>query len=90
MSVRADDYGVIYYWDWYSNYPWRGDFFRKRVEKACADWPRWESILGDPDHPHHPEIDDAIRNAMIVKLADSFSLFVQSLRLEDAEYEPDR
>lgn len=90
MSVRPDDHGSIYYWDWYSIYPWRGDFFRMRVEKACVGWPGWESIIRDPNHPHHAKVDDAIRNAMIVKLADSFSLFVQSLRLENAEHEPDR
>lgn len=86
LSIRPADHGSLYYWDWYSNYPWRGDFYLKKLK------PIYESFGEDLDeiveagesHPRHTELNEAANDALLVKLADSFSNFIGMLRVGEA------
>src|SRR5215203_3670236 len=39
LSLRKNDFGQIYYWDWYWKYPWCKDFFQSRIDKVSAIYP---------------------------------------------------
>jgi hypothetical protein len=73
ISLRPSDQGSIYYWDWYHDYPWRGDFYRRRANALLRRIPDIAHIADDPNHPRHQEILDACNEVYLVKIADSFT-----------------
>jgi hypothetical protein len=73
LSLRADDRGAIYYWDWYWRYPWCKDFFDARIARALAAFDDPDAIRRDLRHPRRAELHDALNFATLVKLAPSFS-----------------
>jgi hypothetical protein len=82
ISVRARDYGTVYYWDWYMQYPWRGDFYEKRVDPVYEQFKDLDQILElDEDHPRYLELNEAANEVLMVKLADSFEQFVSMIRV---------
>jgi hypothetical protein len=80
LSLREDSYGSIWYWDWYWRYPWRGDFFSKRIEEARRASAHLVNAQGDSESPEHAELADALNFATVVRLADSFTAWVESFR----------
>ena len=83
ISMRKKDYGSVYYWDWYHDYPWRGDFFQLRLEKVAEKFPMYDEILDDESHPQYQDISDAANEAFMIKLADSFEEFVSMIQVDD-------
>jgi SMI1-KNR4 cell-wall len=73
ISLRDDDRGTIYYWDWYWRYPWCKEFFDGRISEATARFANPRAILEDRDRPQFLEVFDALNFATIVKLSASFS-----------------
>lgn len=85
ISLRDDDVGCIYHWDWYWRYPWNKPFFDERISAAVAGFPDALEINDNPDHPEHQALMDAANYATLVKVADSFSDFLDSLRPKSDE-----
>lgn len=73
VSLRDEDRGAIYYWNWYWRYPWNKEFFEARIEQAQARFADAKAILSDSNHPNYGECYDAFNFATLVKLADSFT-----------------
>lgn len=73
ISVRRDDPGAIYYWDWYWRYPWSKAFFDDRIVAARERFDDPDGIIADRNNPRYPELFDALNFATLVKLAPSFS-----------------
>jgi hypothetical protein len=73
LSIRPEDHGTIYYWDWYWSYPWCKPFFEARIADALAGFERPSDISENPAHPRHVELYDALNFATLVKIASSFS-----------------
>jgi len=84
LSVRPEDYGKIYYWDWYMNYPWRGDFYKNRLQPVYEQFGNeLDKILDAGDsHPKYVVLNKACNNALLVNLADSFSEFIRMIEDE--------
>ncbi len=40
VSVRPEDRGAVYYWDWYWQYPWHIEFFTERIDRALEKFRR--------------------------------------------------
>jgi hypothetical protein len=83
ISLNSDDFGAVYYWEWYWRYPWFSQFFDERIDKARSRFDNVEQILDDPSNPLYQEAFNALNYATLVKVADSFSGFVASLRSAD-------
>jgi hypothetical protein len=32
LNLAPEDFGTVYYWDWYFGYPWSEDSYQKRIE----------------------------------------------------------
>lgn len=75
ISMNEADFGAIYYWEWYWQYPWYKNFFLGRVTQAVARFP---DVKG-PEHPQHAELVDATNYATLVKVASSFDDFFSRL-----------
>lgn len=73
ISLRPREYGAIYYWDWYWQYPWCRPFFEERIERARAQFENPQTILDDPQHAEHAALADTLNFATLVKLSDNFS-----------------
>ena len=87
LSLREKDFGCVYYWDWYRDYPWRGDFFEHRLEPV---YERYEDQLDEifdvgESHPLYPVINEAANDVILVKLADSFEAFVSMIQIGSNE-----
>lgn len=78
ISVRKNDYGQIYYWDWYWRYPWCKAFFDQRIAKVQQDYPNAQQIASIPNHPDLQRMMDDFNYATIVKIADSFDKWIAS------------
>lgn len=82
ISVRPHDYGMVYYWDWYMRYPWRGDFYEKRLDTVYDKFEDLDEILEiAEEHPRYPELNEAANEVLMVKLADSFQQFITMIRV---------
>ena len=73
LSLRHEDHGSIYYWDWYWYFPGSKPFFEARMVDALAGFERSDVISEDPSHPRYVELYDALNFATLVKIAASFS-----------------
>ncbi len=83
LSMRDHDYGTVYYWDWYHDYPWRGDFFKRRLKPV---YKKFEDQLNEifdvgESHPLHAALNEAANDAMLVRLADSFESFISMIQI---------
>jgi hypothetical protein len=76
LSLRRDDFGQVYYWDWYWQYPWCRWFFDERLRATAKRYPDAKAIAADPKHKRHQELKDAFNYATIVRLAPSFSAWL--------------
>lgn len=87
LSLRGHDYGSVYYWDWYHNYPWRGDFFKRRLEPVYGKYKDQLDEIFDvgESHPLHPALNEAANDAMLVKMAESFESFISMIDVEHEE-----
>jgi hypothetical protein len=83
-SLNPEDYGAIYYWEWYWYYPWFAKFFDDRIEAAERKYPDIEKIRKDSTHPLYRDAFNAFNYATLVKVANSFSALIDSLKPEDA------
>jgi len=90
LSLNQHDFGAIYYWEWYWQYPWYQAFFNRRIEQAKDAFADIEVVLNDPDHPQYQTAVDQLNYATIVKVADSFPEFVQGLFGIDSDEDDDR
>lgn len=75
MSLRADTFGAIYYWDYYWRYPWCEPFFRARIDAAAKEYPGASAILKDTSHAQHQALKDALNFATLMRLAADFEAF---------------
>lgn len=80
LSLRKNDFGQIYYWDWYWKYPWSKDFFQERIDKVWKIYPDAEDILNDPQNNLYQTVSDEFNYATIIKIADSFDDFSSKLK----------
>ncbi|QBB72207.1 hypothetical protein ELE36_18565 [Pseudolysobacter antarcticus] len=78
-SLNTDDYGTIYYWEWYWRYPWFSKFFDDQIAKAQSKFHDVDTILSDDKHPLYAKAFNALNYATLVKVADSFTEFLGSL-----------
>lgn len=78
ISLRDEDRGSIYYWDWYWRYPWCSEFFEKRIDEARARIEEPEKILENRADPRYQDVVDALNFATLVKLAASLSEWFRS------------
>lgn len=85
ISLRPSDRGSIYYWDWYHDYPWRGDFYRRRAKQLFRKVPDIARIVDDPDHPRYHEALDVCNEVYLVKISDSFTQFLSLLTPSERE-----
>lgn len=85
ISLNKHDYGSIYYWEWYWQYPWFQDYFQTRIDKASNLFKNVNTILENPDHPRYQEAFDALNYATWVKVAPSFSEFIDGLYEADKD-----
>jgi SMI1-KNR4 cell-wall len=73
ISLRPDDLGCVYYWDWYWRYPWCRSFFEARVDEVKRNHAGAEAVLADAKHSQHDALMDALNYATLIKIAPSFS-----------------
>jgi SMI1/KNR4 family protein SUKH-1 len=73
ISLRSEDRGRIYYWDWYWRYPWCYHFFDARIASAKGRFDDPSSILDNPHHAQYQAIFDALNFATLVEVAPNFS-----------------
>lgn len=85
LSLRKNDFGQIYYWDWYWKYPWSKDFFQARIDKVWTIYPNADEILNNPQNDLYQIVSDEFNYATIVKIAESFDDFL--LKLKDLREE---
>ncbi|MEN6370397.1 MAG: SMI1/KNR4 family protein [Armatimonadota bacterium] len=78
ISLSENDFGQIYYWDWYWQYPWCKPFFEQRLDEVRRRYPNAEEIVNTPNHPDLQHMMDDFNYATIVKLADSFDRWISS------------
>jgi hypothetical protein len=79
-SLNPADYGSIYYWEWYWYYPWFSKFFNERIALAQSQYPHIEEVLSDSSHPLYRDAFNASNYATLIKVAESFSALIDSLR----------
>ena len=85
LSLNADDFGAVYYWEWYWQYPWFSEFFNKRIVEAESQFQDIEQILANISHPEYTRAFNAMNYATLVKVADSFSEFLENLNAEESD-----
>lgn len=87
ISLRTEDRGAIYYWDWYWRYPWCKAFFAARIDAVAQQYPQHAEILADEEHALHHEVQDAFNFATLVRLAPDFETFARACedRREDSD-----
>lgn len=85
LSLRPEDYGSVWYWDWYWYYPWSKFFFDDRIDAVQERYPEHEAILEDPQHPMFHQVRDAMNEATLVRIADSFEAWIAMCRDENEE-----
>jgi len=79
ISLNSDDFGAIYYWEWYWRYPWFSQFFDQRIAKARGKFVDVDKILNDASHPQYKEAFNALNYATLIKVSDSFAGLLASL-----------
>ena len=79
ISLNEDDYGSVYYWEWYWQYPWFEETFKKRISVVSAKYENLKDILSDPNDPQFSEACNALSYATLVKVSDSFTDFIDNL-----------
>lgn len=80
VSVRPEDRGAVYYWDWYWQYPWKIEFFMERIKRATAAFTDPAGATDDPNHPDHDAVVEAANGATVVRLHDDFGAWVLSMQ----------
>jgi hypothetical protein len=86
ISLRPDSYGEIYYWEWYWYYPWYKQFFEERKNAAAKPFgDEINIILDNEDDPRYQIAFDALNFATLIKVASSFSNFVENMATEATE-----
>jgi hypothetical protein len=80
VSVRPEDRGAVYYWDWYWQYPWKIKFFMERITRATAAFADLAGATDDPNHPDHDAVIEAANGATVVRLHDDFGAWVLSMQ----------
>lgn len=78
ISLREEDRGCIYYWDWYWRYEWCKPFFDERIQQALQPFPDYRAILNDPEHPQYEKLMDDINYATLMPLAPNFLKWFES------------
>lgn len=78
VSTNRHDYGAIYYWEWYWQYPWCRAFFEARLDKARKRWPNRKTI--DEGHADYGAMFDDFNYATLVKVAPSFTAWVGKMK----------
>jgi hypothetical protein len=73
LSLRPEDRGSVYYWDWYWRYPWCKVFFEERIERITRNYTNPELILRDAKNPLHEKLCDELNFATLMRLAPSFT-----------------
>jgi hypothetical protein len=73
LSLRPEDRGSVYYWDWYWRYPWCKAFFEERIERVTRNYTNPELILRDENDPLHSKLCDQLNFATLTRLAPSFT-----------------
>lgn len=89
LSLRPEDHGSVWYWDWHWYYPWSKFFFDDRLDAVHDRYPESETILENPGHPMFATVRDAINEATLVRIADSFEAWIAACRDENEEPEHD-
>ena len=84
MSLNADDFGSVYYWEWYWRYPWFATFFKNRIQQAESRFADIGKVLADRAHPDYAKAFNALNYATLIKVAGSFSEFIESLEAAPA------
>lgn len=82
LSINEADYGSIYYWEWYWQYPWFEEFYGKKVDEISQKYSDVSTILSDTEHDLYLEVFNALNYATLVKVAGSFQEFLDSLTSE--------
>lgn len=77
ISLRKDDFGHIYYWDYDWQNPERKAFFDERISEVGQRYPTAQQILDTPNHPQQQQLMDELNDAVLVKLADSFDEWIR-------------
>jgi hypothetical protein len=72
LSLRPREFGAVYYWEYYADYPWHQDFFRERRREVFKQFKDGEAILDDPSHFEYMTVLRELQWAMLVRIADSF------------------
>jgi SMI1-KNR4 cell-wall len=73
LSLRPEDRGSMYYWDWYWRYPWCKAFFEERIERVTRNYTNPELILREENDPLHAQLYDELNFATLTRLAPSFT-----------------
>ena len=79
VSVRPEDRGAVYYWEWYWRYPWNVGFFQERIDRAMSAFADPAAAAEDPGHPEHDAVIEAANEATVVRLHDDFGNWVLSM-----------
>lgn len=78
ISLREEDRGWIYYWDWYWRHEWCRPFFDERIKRAYQPYPDYRAILNDPEHPLYESLLDDLNYATLTLVAPSFRKWFES------------
>ncbi|MCF6190647.1 MAG: SMI1/KNR4 family protein [Cocleimonas sp.] len=79
ISLNKHDFGSVYYWEWYWQYPWFEEYFQTRIKQASKQFEDVGKILENPDHPKYQKAFDALNYATWVKVAPTFTDFIDGL-----------
>jgi SMI1-KNR4 cell-wall len=73
LSLRPEDRGSVYYWDWYWRYPWCKSFFEERIERIVRKYDNPSRILKEVKDPSHVTLRDELNFATLTRLAPGFA-----------------
>lgn len=79
ISLNEDDYGSVYYWEWYWQYPWYEEHFKKKIMEVSSKYENIKDILSDPNHSLYEEAYDALNYATLSKVSTSFTDLIDGL-----------
>jgi hypothetical protein len=72
----------VFYWYYYSQYPWATSHFNAILARAQAQYPDSARILASPEEPGYQEVVDAFNYATLTPVAANFQRFNADLRPE--------
>jgi hypothetical protein len=79
LSIRPREFGAVYYWEYYADYPWHEDYFRQRRREVMKGFKNAKSILNDPYDLEFAALRRELQWARLVRLADSFDEWAATL-----------